>query len=52
MGTDANKTMAMLNIVNLRGAIDKLMLTESKSIAIVSLCNDYLKKLDGGQHDE
>ena len=52
MGTDANKTMAMLNIVNLRGSIDKLMLTESKSIAIVSLCNDYLKKLDGGQHEE
>lgn len=52
MGTDASKKMAMLNIINLRGAIDKLMLTESKSIAIVSLCNDYLKKLDEGKHEE
>ena len=52
MGTDANKTMAMLNIVNLNGVIDQLMLTESKSIAISSLCNDYLAKLNEGKHAE
>ena len=52
MSTDTNKTMAMLRIVNLKEAIDSLMLTESKSIAIKSLCDDYTNKLNSGKHEE
>ena len=52
MSTDATKTIGMLDIVNLKGAIDKLMITESKSIAIKSLCDEYLNKLNGEKYAE
>ena len=47
-----NRTLSMLNIVNLRSSIDKLMVSESASIAITTLCKDYKAKLDEGAHDE
>ena len=52
MNTDTNKTMKMLSIVNLSETIEKLRLTESESIAIKALCDEYTKKLNEGKHDE
>ena len=41
----------MVNIVPLRATIEKLTLSESESIAIQNLCNEYTKKLDEGMNE-
>ena len=47
-----NKTLSMIDIVSLKPYIDRLMVNESDSVAMKSLCDEYTNKLANGQHDE
>lgn len=52
MINDNAKTLAMTKGVDLRECINVLMRTDSDSIGVSTLCKDYLKKLDEGEHVE
>ena len=43
-----NKTLSMVNIVSLKKTIESLMVTESESIAVITLCKEFLGKLNEG----
>ena len=49
MDTKTNKNLSMIDIVPLRPYIDRL--SESKSIGVQNLCNNYKAKLDAGMLD-
>jgi len=49
--TNSNRTLSMVKIVDLKGAIDNLMLSESQSVAIVALCEEFKKLLDSGKQE-